>query len=99
MERSAVYFQFSEKYPDAEFLGYTHENGFRSEVAVGRFQGKADEVFVGVYRQDGTRVAEHRIQDDMIDHPETLNNGDPHLPRRAGESRAEGFANSPIKQV
>ncbi len=99
MERSGVYFAFIENYPYADFIGYVHQNGYQSEVAVGGAQGKVEEVFIGVYRDDGSRIAEHLILESMLELPETLNTGDSHLPRRAGELRAEGFAGSPITSI
>lgn len=95
-ERSAVYYQFIEEYPDAEFLAVHHENGRISEIAPGRFQGQAEELFVGTYEADGSRVGESRIPEDMLVPPETLRSEDPMHAYHLGASQAVGYANSPI---
>ena len=95
-DRSDVYYQFMESYPDAEFLAVHHENGRVSEIAPGKFQGQVEEVFVGTYETDGSRVGESRIPEDMLISPESLCGDDPMHAYHFGASRAVGHANSPI---
>ena len=67
LERHEVFFEFFERYPDAERREHTHENGKHSTVSVGLFQGHVDAAFIGFYKPDGKMQSEEQLPLDVIE--------------------------------
>jgi hypothetical protein len=66
-ERQKGFFEFFERYPDAERREHTHENGKYSTVSIGLFQGHVDGAFIGVYKSDGKLQSEEQLPLDVIE--------------------------------
>ena len=66
-ERHKGFFEFFERFPDAERREHTHENGKYSTVSVGLFQGHVDSAFIGVYKPDGKLQSEEQLPLDVIE--------------------------------
>lgn len=67
MERSDVYYQFVQRYPESESLDFEINSDRVCEIRVGVLRGLVEEAFVGVYLRNGDRCMEQRIQEqDMV---------------------------------
>jgi hypothetical protein len=66
-ERHRGFFEFFQRYPDAERHEQLHSNGYRSTISVGLFSGEVDAAFIGVYKADGSLRSEENLPLDILE--------------------------------
>ena len=66
-QRQKGFFEFFERYPDAERHEHIHQNGNLSTVSVGLVQGHVDGAFIGVYKTDGRLQSEENLPLDILE--------------------------------
>ncbi|MCU9949818.1 hypothetical protein [Pseudomonas sp. PDM13] len=65
LQRTDCFFEFNRRFPDALVRAYQHDNGCHSEIRAGVEFGVVQEVFLGVYREDGS-LRHERIWDEFV---------------------------------
>jgi len=64
--RSDSYRGFVNQYPHADFSKHNHESGRTSEIAIGMFHDIVAAMFVGIYNEDGSIVAEQNFDEQTL---------------------------------
>lgn len=64
--RSESYHGFIQRYPRADFTSQVHESGRTSEIAIGKLHDIVEAMFVGIYNQDGSIVAEQHFDEQTL---------------------------------
>lgn len=66
-ERNKCFFEFFQRYPEAERREHLHSNGYRSTISVALFSGKVDAAFLGIYESDGALSSEENFPIDILE--------------------------------
>lgn len=64
--RTESYRQFVNQYPYADFTKNKHESGRTSEIAIGMRHDIVEAMFVGIYNEDGSVVAEQHFDESTL---------------------------------
>ncbi|MGY2215673.1 hypothetical protein [Pseudomonas sp. SDO558_S425] len=64
--RSGSYRGFIQRYPHADFTKHVHESGRTSEIAIGKMHDIVEAMFVGIYNEDGSIVAEQHFDEQTL---------------------------------
>ena len=92
-QRTSVYQDFLQAFPNAQFVALSYANGFAGEVAVGEVNRVATVVFAGIYETDGSTVGEKTLTNADIS-PATLQGHDMFHAITVAAHLADSIANS-----
>lgn len=95
LQRSDTYHQFIAKFPTAQFIGLKYGGAVIGEVAIGEQGRTAVAAFAGVYRGDGSLVAERVITDSDLPSPQTIQGHDPFHAFKLAADLCDGLAGVP----